>query len=132
MEKVNLLYLRVGSITLDSKQDSNSRLMLHVCFYKNIFIDKFFILICLFKDCLLSSKGQINATRITAVVAGQDDSDYVEVRTRLFPTQSNILRCDVLINGKTYYFNYTEEKIQIFKSTKELLKNILNYVISQF
>ncbi len=64
----------------------------------------------------MSSKGQINATRITAIVAGQEDSDYVEVRTRLFPSQSSILRCDVLINGKTYYFNYTEEKIQIFSS----------------
>lgn len=76
-------------------------------------------------DCLLSSKGQINATRITAVVAGQDDSDYVEVRARIYPMQTEILRCDVLVNGKTYYFNYTEEKVQIFKSNyhfDELIK----------
>lgn len=70
--------------------------------------------ICL--DCLLSSKGQVNATRITAVVAGQEDSDIVEVRARIHPSQTYDLRCDVLVNGKTYYFNFTEEKVQIFKS----------------
>jgi hypothetical protein len=73
-------------------------------------------IIILILDCFLSSKGQINATRITAIVAGQEDSDYVEVRTRLYPSQSDILRCDLLINGKTYYFNHTEERIQIFNS----------------
>jgi hypothetical protein len=65
---------------------------------------------------LQSSKGQINATRITAIAVGQDDSDIVEVRARVHPSQTFNLRCDVLINGKTYYFNYTEEKTQIFKS----------------
>ena len=68
------------------------------------------------KDCLLSSKGQVNATRITAIAAGQIDSDFVEVRARVHPSQSHDLRCDVVVNGKTYYFNYTEEKVQIFKS----------------
>ena len=65
---------------------------------------------------MFSSKGQINATRITAIAAGQADSDVVEVRARVHPSQSYNLRCDVLVNGKTYYFNYTEEKVQIFKS----------------
>jgi hypothetical protein len=65
---------------------------------------------------LYSSKGQVNATRITAIATGQEDSDIVEVRARVYPTQSVDLHCDVLVNGKTYYFNYTEEKIQIFKS----------------
>ena len=63
-----------------------------------------------------SSGGQTNATRITAIAAGQDDSDIVEVRARIYPTQTKVLGCDVLVNGKTYYFNYTEEKMQIFKS----------------
>ena len=66
--------------------------------------------------CLLSSKGQINATRITAVAAGQEDSDVVEVRARIDPSQSNFRKCDVLVNGKTYYFHYGEEKVQIFKN----------------
>ncbi len=65
---------------------------------------------------MLSSKGQVNATRITAIAAGQIDSDFVEVRARVHPSQSQDLRCDVVVNGKTYYFNYTEEKVQIFKS----------------
>lgn len=65
---------------------------------------------------MLSSKGQINATRITAIAAGQDESDIVEVRARIHPSQTHDLRCDILVNGKTYYFNYTEEKLQIFKS----------------
>ena len=78
-----------------------------------------------FLVCILSSKGQINATRITAIAVGQDDSDIVEVRSRLYPTQSKILNCDVLINGKTYYFNYTEEKVQIFKS--KIFEN-LNFI----
>ena len=67
-------------------------------------------------DCLYSSGGQINATRITAIAVGQDDSDVVEVRARVHPSQTHDLRCDVLINGKTYYFNFTEEKVQFFKS----------------
>ena len=65
---------------------------------------------------MLSSKGQINATRITAIATTQDDSDIVEIRARVYPTQSIEFKCDVLVNGKIYYFNYTEEKIQIFKS----------------
>ena len=40
----------------------------------------------------------------------------VEVRARVHPSQSYKQRCDVLVNGKTYYFNFTEEKVQIFKS----------------
>lgn len=68
------------------------------------------------KVCLQSSKGQINATRITAIAAGQDDSDVVEVRARITPTQTIDFKCDILINGKIYYFNFTEEKIQFFKS----------------
>lgn len=75
---------------------------------------------------MLSSKGQINATRITAIATGQDDSDFVEVRARISPSQIHDLRCDVLVNGKTYYFNYTEEKIQIFKS---IFGNLLFYFI---
>ena len=78
------------------------------------------------KDCLLSSKGQVNATRITAVAVGQDDSDVVEVRARIHPSQTFDLRCDVVVNGKTYYFNYTEEKIQIFNSNFE--NNILKMI----
>ena len=73
-------------------------------------------LVPVFQVCLLSSKGQINATRITAIAAGQDDSDIVEVRARVHPSQSQNFKCDILVNGKTYYFNYTEEKVQIFKS----------------
>jgi hypothetical protein len=69
----------------------------------------------------LSSKGQVNATRITAIAAGQYDSDVVEVRARLYPQQSQELACDVFVNGKMYYFNFTEEKTQIFKSTKKTL-----------
>lgn len=65
---------------------------------------------------MLSSKGQINATRITAIAAGQDESDIVEVRARFHPSQTHDLRCDILVNGRTYYFNFTEEKLQIFKS----------------
>ena len=67
---------------------------------------------------MYSSKGQINATRITAIAAAQDDSDIVEVRARVNPSQSQDLRCDVLVNGHTYYFNFTEEKVQIFKSKR--------------
>ena len=70
---------------------------------------------------MFSSKGQVNATRITAIATGQEDSDIVEVRARVYPTQSLDLHCDVLVNGKTYYFNYTEEKIQIFKSRFDLI-----------
>ena len=69
---------------------------------------------------MLSSKGQINATRITAITAGQIDSDFVEIRARVHPSQSYYLRSDDLVNGKTYYFNYTEEKVQIFKSNSLL------------
>lgn len=58
----------------------------------------------------------MNATRITAIAVSQDDSDVVEVRTRIYPHQTNDIRCDVVVNGKTYYLNYTEEKVQIFKS----------------
>lgn len=68
------------------------------------------------KVCLYSSKGQINATRITAIAAMQDDSDVVEIRQRVHPSQTFNFKCDVLINGKIYYFNFTEEKTQIFKS----------------
>ena len=78
---------------------------------------------------MLSSKGQVNATRITAIATGQEDSDIVEVRARVFPSQSRDLHCDVLVNGKTYYFNFTEEKIQIFKSMrifKIKIKNIFS------
>ncbi len=72
---------------------------------------------------MLSSKGQINATRITAIAVGQEDSDIVEVRTRLYPHQTQDLRCDVIVNGKTYYLNYTEEKVQIFKSIDKKISN---------
>ena len=83
---------------------------------------------------MFSSKGQINATRITAIAVGQDDSDIVEVRTRLYPHQTYDLRCDVLVNGKTYYLNYTEEKVQIFKSKifEKFIKNKLKYLINYF
>ena len=74
---------------------------------------------------MFSSKGQVNATRITAISAGQFDSDYVEVRTRVHPSQSHDLKCDVVVNGKTYYFNYTEEKVQIFNSN-------LKYIYKDF
>lgn len=70
-----------------------------------------------FLVCLFSSKGQINATRITAIAATQEDSDVVEIRSRINPTQIYQFKCDVLVNGKIKYFNYTWEKIQIFKST---------------
>jgi len=66
--------------------------------------------------CLLSSGGQVNATRITAIAVGQDDSDVVEVRARITPSQTHDMRCDVLVNGKVYYFNFTEEKTQLFKN----------------
>jgi hypothetical protein len=78
---------------------------------------------------MYSSGGQVNATRITAIAVGQDDSDIVEVRARLNPSQTHDLRCDVLVNGRTYYLNFTEEKIQIFKSitkNKYLLKRIID------
>lgn len=68
------------------------------------------------KVCLYSSKGQINATRITAIAAMQEDSDVVEIRQRVHSSQTFNFRCDVLVNGKVYYFNFTEEKTQIFKS----------------
>jgi hypothetical protein len=70
----------------------------------------------MFLVCLLSSKGQINATRITSIVAGQDDSDIIEVRSRIYPSASRILNCDVLVNGKIYYFDRMEQKFQFFKS----------------
>ena len=66
--------------------------------------------------CLHSSGGQVNATRITAIATGQDDSDIVEVRARIMPSQTYDLRCDVLVNGKVTYLNFTEEKIKLFKN----------------
>ena len=48
----------------------------------------------------------MNATRITSIAAGQDDSDVVEIRARIYPTQSIEFKCDVLVNGKIKYFNY--------------------------
>ena len=119
MAKESLLYLEVNGTILNYKLDLNSLLTPHV-YFKQIYVNLRFInspnkyLNSI--DCLYSSKGQINATRITAIAVGQDDSDIVEVRTRIFPHQTYDLRCDVVVNGKTYYLNYTEEKVQIFKS----------------
>lgn len=66
--------------------------------------------------CLHSSGGQVNATRITAIAVGQDDSDVVEVRARVNPSQTHDMRCDVLVNGRVIYLNFTEEKVQLFKN----------------
>jgi hypothetical protein len=125
MVKASLLYFEVKSTISSYKQDLNKYLMQHVIMLiiiiRNINKIVFFKISILNLVCLQSSKGQVNATRITAVAAGQYDSDIIEVRARIHPSQTFDFKCDILVNGKMYYFNYTEEKIQIFKSI--LLQN---------
>ncbi len=63
-----------------------------------------------------TSGGQINATRMTAVVAKEEGSDIIEVRARIHPSQTWRFKCDLFINGRQWWVNATEEKLQFFKS----------------
>lgn len=133
MARENLHYLGARNTILNCKPDLNNCQTPHV--FKNFVIIKILTrlietkiiqhhgIYCFFyfyrcTVCLYSSKGQINATRITAIAAGQYDSDVVEVRARVNPSQTFNFKCDIVVNGKIYYFNFTEEKVQIFKSRK--------------
>ena len=42
--------------------------------------------------------------------------DDYQVRARVNPSQTHDLKCDVLVNGKVTYLNFTEEKIKFFKN----------------
>ena len=53
---------------------------------------------------------------MTAIVAREDGSDTIEIRSRIHPNQTWRFRCDLYINGKQWWMNYTEEKLQFFKS----------------
>jgi hypothetical protein len=77
---------------------------------------------------LETTGGQINATRLTAIVAQEDGSDRIEVRARIHPTQTWRFKCDLFINGHQWYLNATEEKLQFFKSMLTILiqRNIHN------
>ncbi len=69
-----------------------------------------------FKVCAETTRGQINATRLTAIVAKEDYSDTIEIRSRIYPNQTWRFKCDLYINGRQWWANYTEEKLQFFKS----------------
>jgi hypothetical protein len=77
-----------------------------------------------FKVCVETSGGQINATRLTAIVAREDGSDTIEIRSRIHPNQTWRFRCDLFINGKQWYMNFTEEKLQFFKSNHLIIYRI--------
>ena len=81
------------------------------------------------KVCLETSGGQINATSLTAIVAKEDGSDLIEVRSRIFPNQTWRFECDLFINGKQWWINQTEEKMQFFKSMNFNLIFKMNYLI---
>ena len=66
--------------------------------------------------CAETSGGQINATRMTAIAAREDFSDTIEVRARIHPNQTWRFKCDLFINGQQWYVNFTEEKLQFFRS----------------
>ncbi len=71
---------------------------------------------CYFLVCLETTGGQINATALTAIVAREDDSDKIEIRSRIYPNQTWRFRCDLFVNGKQWWINQTEEKMQFYKS----------------
>ena len=73
-----------------------------------------------------TSGGQVNATRLTTIVAREDNSDTIEVRARVYSNQTWRFKCDLFINGHQWYFNFTEEKLQFFKSKKKINKNIFS------
>ncbi len=127
MEKANSHCLRARSTIFVYREGSSNLRTQPVNLPKNIFLHKKLALIYFFgntKVCLFSSKGQINATRITAIAMSQEGSDVVEIRARVYPSQTKQFQCDVLVNGIFRYFNYTWEKTQYFKSIEFSRKNV--------
>jgi len=73
--------------------------------------------------CAETTRGQINATRLTAIVAREDFSDTIEIRSRIYPNQTWRFKCDLYINGRQWWANYTEEKLQFFRSKNLSINN---------
>lgn len=53
---------------------------------------------------------------MTAIAVREDFSDTIEVRARIHPNQTWRFKCDLFINGQQWWVNYTEEKLQFFRS----------------
>ncbi len=83
---------------------------------KKCFLFQIFIFFNTNLVCVETSGGQINATRLTAIVAKEEGSDVIEVRSRIHPSQTWRFKCDLFINGHQWWVNATEEKLQFFKS----------------
>ncbi|KAI3389375.1 hypothetical protein SNEBB_001005 [Seison nebaliae] len=65
---------------------------------------------------LYSSGGQVNVTRITAIAMEELGSDRIEVRARIWPSQTWQFTCDLYVNGEQQWLNSTEEKVQFFRN----------------
>lgn len=67
---------------------------------------------------------------MTAIAVREDFSDTIEVRARIHPNQTWRFKCDLFINGQQWWVNYTEEKLQFFRSEWTVL--LFKYVLKHY
>lgn len=67
---------------------------------------------------------------MTAIAVREDFSDTIEVRARIHPNQTWRFKCDLFINGQQWWVNYTEEKLQFFRSGWTIL--LFKYVSKHY